>query len=54
MDGDDARKVRITFTPDGDQFKITETFEAENVYPEDAQRSGWQSILNNFKKYVEN
>jgi uncharacterized protein YndB with AHSA1/START domain len=32
---------------------VAESFEAENVYSHDMQRAGWQSILDNFKKYVE-
>ena len=50
--GDD-RKVEITFTEIGDQTGIVEVFEAEHVYPAEQQRLGWQSILDNFKKYVE-
>lgn len=50
--GDD-RKVEITFTEIGDQTGIVEVFEAEHVYPAEQQRLGWQSILDNFKKYAE-
>lgn len=53
MDGDDARKVSITFESQGEQTKITERFDPENENKEEMQRSGWQSILNNFKNYVE-
>jgi uncharacterized protein YndB with AHSA1/START domain len=49
----DGRKVRIDFSKLSDTTRIVETFEAENVYSVDQQRSGWQSILNNFKKYAE-
>jgi len=28
-------------------------FDSETTYPIEQQRDGWQSILNNFKKYVE-
>ncbi len=51
--GDD-RKVKINFTADGDTTKISESFEAENENSEELQRGGWQAILDNFKKYVEN
>ncbi len=53
MDGDDARNVHITFESHGEATHITETFDPENENPEEMQRSGWQSILDNFKKYVE-
>lgn len=53
MDGDDARKVTIKFEDLGGTTKITETFDAENVYPEAAQKAGWQAILENFKKRAE-
>lgn len=50
---EDGRKVKIEFSPTSDGTKITETFEIENTNPESMQRGGWQAILNNFKKYVE-
>ena len=50
----DSRKVTITFAPDGNGTKITETFEAESTNPIEMQRGGWQAILDNFKKYTEN
>lgn len=49
----DGRKVNIIFESNGDQTKITETFDAETENPVDMQRDGWQAILNNFKKYTE-
>jgi len=49
----DGRKVAIDFTENGNETKIIETFEAENTHPVEMQRSGWQAILDNFKKYVE-
>jgi hypothetical protein len=33
--------------------KVVETFDPENENPDEVQRSGWQAILDNFKKYVE-
>lgn len=53
MNGDDARKVSIQFSQEGENCKVTETFEAESENPLEMQRSGWQSILDNFKKYTE-
>lgn len=50
---DDGRKVKITFTSVGNNTKMEEAFEAESENSIDMQESGWQSILNNFKKYTE-
>lgn len=50
----DGRKVKIKFSSNGAATKVVETFEAENTHPIEMQRSGWQSILNNFKSYTEN
>jgi uncharacterized protein YndB with AHSA1/START domain len=49
----DGRKVKITFSANGNETKVSETFEAEDQNPLEMQRSGWQSILDNFKKYTE-
>jgi uncharacterized protein YndB with AHSA1/START domain len=49
----DGRKVKVVFTEKGNETRVTETFEAENTHPVEMQRSGWQSILDNFKKYTE-
>lgn len=54
MDGEDARKAEITFEQkDDNTVVLTESFDPENQNPLDMQRAGWQSILDNFKKYVE-
>lgn len=52
-DMDDKRHVKVLFeeTPGG--VKITQTFDPEQENPEEMQRSGWQAILNNFKKHAE-
>jgi uncharacterized protein YndB with AHSA1/START domain len=49
----DGRRVKIDFAGSGKKTRLVETFEAENVNSVDLQRNGWQSILNNFKKYAE-
>ncbi|HXS57793.1 MAG TPA: SRPBCC family protein [Hanamia sp.] len=49
----DGRKVIIVFTDENGKTRVEETFEAENTNPVEMQRSGWQAILNNFKKYAE-
>lgn len=49
-----GRNVSVSFEAIGDSTKITETFDIENENPEEMQRAGWQAILDNFKKHVEN
>jgi uncharacterized protein YndB with AHSA1/START domain len=49
----DGRHVRIEFNPIPDGVRVVETFDMEQENSEDLQRAGWQSILNNFKQYVE-
>jgi uncharacterized protein YndB with AHSA1/START domain len=49
----DGRKVKVTFSSEGNVTKIVESFEAESTNSMEMQRMGWQSILNNFKKYTE-
>ena len=49
----DGRQVQVSFEADGDQTKVTETFDAETQNSLELQRTGWQAILDNFKKYVE-
>jgi uncharacterized protein YndB with AHSA1/START domain len=50
---EDGRKVHITFTSEGDQTKVEETFDPESQNSLEMQRGGWQAILDNFKKFVE-
>lgn len=49
----DDRTVSVSFEPADGGVKITETFDADDEYPIEMQREGWQSILHNFKGYVE-
>jgi uncharacterized protein YndB with AHSA1/START domain len=49
----DGRKVKIVFQNNGSSTRIKESFDAENTHPIEMQQSGWQSILDNFKQYVE-
>lgn len=49
----DGRKVDIRFSEENGQVKVVETFETEQTHPVEMQRMGWQSILDNFKKYTE-
>ena len=50
---DDGRKVDVTFTDDGEGTRIVTTFDPETENSLEMQRDGWQSILDNFKQYVE-
>jgi uncharacterized protein YndB with AHSA1/START domain len=50
--GDD-RKVKVTFTPQGNKTKLVESFDAEGTHSVEMQKGGWQAILDNFKKYTE-
>jgi len=50
---DDGRNVEVLFVSGGNVTPIRITFEAEKSNPVEIQKEGWQSILNNFKRYVE-
>ncbi len=50
---DDGRTVEISFLAEGGGVRVVEIFEMEHENTEELQRAGWQSILNNFKVYVE-
>ena len=50
----DGRKVSVGFEFVGIGTKLTETFETEDQNPVEMQQFGWQAILDNFKKHVEN
>jgi uncharacterized protein YndB with AHSA1/START domain len=49
----DGRKVTVSFVEEGDMVRVTETFDPETENTHEVQRSGWQAILDNFKKYTE-
>lgn len=49
----DGRKVDIEFKEEAEGVKIIETFEAEGTNSLEMQKSGWQAILDNFKRYAE-
>ena len=50
---EDGRTVQVLFEARDESTHIVETFEAENVNSLELQRSGWQAILDNFKRYSE-
>jgi hypothetical protein len=49
----DGRNLKVEFKEVDGAVSITEIFEPEEVNPLELQEAGWQSILNNFKHYVE-
>lgn len=54
LEAEAGRTASISFSalPDG-TTKIVETFDPEDINPEEMQRGGWQAILDNFKKHAE-
>ena len=50
--GDD-RRVLVEFVEEPDGVRVRETFDAETEMEADQQRAGWQAILDNFARYVE-
>lgn len=50
---DDGRTAQVYFVAEGASTTVTETFEAEQENTLELQQLGWQSIMNNFKKYAE-
>lgn len=49
----DGRESTTTFESLGKHTEVTTILDAEPQNPIDFQREGWQTILNNFKTYVE-
>jgi len=49
----DGREVRVEFAKRADGVLVKETFDAEGENPPEMQREGWQSILDNFARHVE-
>lgn len=51
---EDGRKVSVTFNKISEsETELIETFDPESENPIEMQRDGWQAILDNFKRYVE-
>jgi uncharacterized protein YndB with AHSA1/START domain len=50
---EDGRTVSVSFESLGNQTKIIELFEPETDNTHELQQSGWQAILDNFKRYAE-
>lgn len=49
--GERSGTVQFAASPEG--VTVSVTFDAESEHPEEQQRQGWQTILNNFAKHVE-
>ena len=47
------RNIQVRFEEMGKNIKVMIEFDPESENPIEMQKNGWQSILNNFKKYVE-
>lgn len=55
LDEEKGRECKITFQDLGDNItRVIVIFDAENQNPAEMQKAGWQAILDNFKKFVEN
>ncbi len=50
---EDGREVSVQFSKTANGIKVVEIFDPENENPPEFQQQGWQAILNNFKKHVE-
>ena len=46
------RTGEVTFTPGPQGVRVQVRFDPETVYPEEAQRQGWQAILDSFARHV--
>ena len=49
----DGREVEVEFVEQPEGVRVKEVFDAETENSPEMQRQGWQSILDNFAKYVE-
>lgn len=48
-----GRASTISFEETGEGVRVTVAFDSEPSHSEEQQRSGWQAILDNFKRHVE-
>jgi uncharacterized protein YndB with AHSA1/START domain len=49
----DGRKVKTTFTIEGNNTRVVTVFEPETTNPAEMQKAGWGQILNSFKRHTE-
>lgn len=47
------RHLQVEFLPTAGGVTVRETFDAEDMNPIEAQRAGWQAILDRFARHVE-
>jgi len=47
------RAAEVHFSPEKNGTTVRVTFDSEPTYSVEQQKQGWQSILNNFARYVE-
>ena len=47
------RHAEVTFVPGPNGVTVSVTFDAENQFPLEQQRGGWQAILDRFARHVE-
>jgi len=48
-----GRYANVKFDNNDNKTKVTISFDPENQHPIEMQKAGWNSILENFKNYVE-
>lgn len=49
----DSREVKVEFVERAEGVLVKETFDAETENAPELQRTGWQAILDNFRRHVE-
>jgi uncharacterized protein YndB with AHSA1/START domain len=49
----DGREVKVEFIERSGGVLVKETFDAETENPPEVQRTGWQAIMDNFRRHVE-
>ena len=50
---DDGRLSRTTFEAAEDGTRVSTTFDPDGTAPAEMQRDGWQTILDNYKRYTD-
>ncbi|MDO5652698.1 MAG: SRPBCC family protein [Brachymonas sp.] len=50
---DDGRKARVEFLAAHEGVTVREVFEVEDTHSAEQQRQGWQAILDNFARHVQ-
>jgi hypothetical protein len=49
----DGREVTVNFLEEEGKTQVQLIFDAENENPHELQTQGWETILNQYKKYTE-